>query len=55
LIKDFVVSAITNMPLVTRHLFASVIYCCQFLPISDSEKIATSKASSANGAFFPQN
>src|ERR687886_1519633 len=50
--KDFVVSAIINIPLVTRHLLASLIYSCQFLPIKDNENIATSRASSANGTFF---
>jgi hypothetical protein len=44
---DFVVSAIINMPLVTRHLLASLIYSDQFLPIKDSENTATSRASSA--------
>ena len=50
--KDFVVSAIINIPLVTRHLLASVIYSDQFFPIKDNENTATSKASSANGTFF---
>src|ERR687884_2285102 len=50
--KDFVVSAIINIPLVTRHLLASVIYSDQFLPIKDNENTATSRASSANGTFL---
>src|ERR687883_967407 len=50
--KDFVVSAIINIPLVTRHLLASVIYSDQFLPIKDNENTATSRASSASGTFF---
>src|SRR6187200_1513447 len=40
--KDFVVSAIINIPLVTRHLLASVIYSDQFLPIKDNENMAIS-------------
>jgi hypothetical protein len=50
--RDRWLIAIINIPLVTRHLFASVIYSCQFLPIKDNKNIATSKASSANGTFF---
>jgi hypothetical protein len=50
--KDFVVSAIINIPLVTRHLLASVIYSDQFLPIKDNENMAISSASSANGTLI---
>jgi hypothetical protein len=50
--SDFVVSAIINIPFVTRHLLASVRYSDQFLLIKDNENIAISKASSANGIFL---
>src|SRR4026209_87699 len=49
--KDFVVSTVINIPLVTRHLLASVTYSDQFLPIKDNENTATSRASSANGTL----